>query len=131
MTNEQEEWTPPYHEWTLRGINQWNNTKTDDPKEWDNWHGMKVKNLVAALVTYNPNMPICIRDSIGWRGQDNYGIEMRNVIIKANGANDYDQCRDAIRAGTMPYMEVLVLTKEYYNSNSEHIDAYGFEIEEE
>ena len=127
--SEEETWTPPYNEWTLRGINQWNNTKTDDPKEWDNWHGMKVKNLVAALVTYNPNMPVCIRRDVGWSGMMNGDVAIKNVIIRTDGRDDYEQCRDAIRAGTMPHMEVLALKMDGYSTDD--IDAYDFEIEEE
>lgn len=131
MTNEQQEWTPPYNEWIIREVNQWNNIRQHEPEEWDNWYGMRVKDLVAALVTYNPNMPVCIRAGIGWSGVNNYDIEIKNVIIKANGSNDYSQCRDAIRKGTTPHMEALALTKDGYSGDSEHIDAYDFEIEEE
>tara|TARA_R100000781_G_scaffold101693_1_gene65199 strand:+ start:163 stop:555 length:393 start_codon:yes stop_codon:yes gene_type:complete len=129
MTNEQEEWTPPYHEWTIRKITEQNNILHHEPKEWGNWYGMTVKNLVAALVTYNPNMPVCIRRDIGWSGMGNYDIEIKEVIIKSNSADDYSQCRDAIRAGTMPHMEVLALTMDGYST--EDIDSYDFEIEEE
>jgi hypothetical protein len=108
MTNEQQEWTPPYHEWTIRKINEQNNIRHHEPKEWDNWYGMRVKNLVAALVTYNPEMPVCIRRDVGWSGMMN---------------------ADVIRAGTMPHMEVLALKMDGYGT--EDIDAYDFEIEEE
>ena len=129
MTNEQQEWTPPYHEWTIRKITEQNNILHHEPKEWGIWYGMTVKNLVAALVTYNPNMPVCIRRDIGWSGMGNYDIEIKEVIIKSNSADDYSQCRDAIRAGTMPHMEVLALTMDGYST--EDIDSYDFEIEEE
>ena len=127
--SEQEEWTPPYSEWTSREINQWNNIKTHDPEEWDNWYGMKVKDLVAALVTYYPNMPVCIRRDVGWSGMMNGDVEIKHVIIKTDGTDDYEQCRDAIRAGTMPHMEVLALTMDGYGTDD--IDAYDFETEEE
>ena len=129
MTNEQQEWTPPYHEWTLRNINQWNNMKSNDPEEWDNWYGMRVKDLVAALVTYNPNMPVCIRRDVGWSGMMNGDVAINSVIIKTDGRDDYSQCRDAIRKGTMPHMEVLALKMDGYSTDD--IDAYDFEIEEE
>ena len=129
MTNEQQEWTPPYNEWTIREVNQWNNIRQHEPEEWDNWYGLRVKDLVAALVTYNPNMPVCIRRGVGWSGMMNGDVAIKNVIIKTDGRDDYDQCRDAIRKGTMPYMEVLALTMDGYSTDD--IDAYDFEIEEE
>ncbi len=129
MTNEQQEWTPPYHEWTIRKINEQNNIRHHEPKEWDNWYGMRVKNLVAALVTYNPEMPVCIRRDVGWSGMMNADVDMNCVIIRADGQDDYSQNRDAIRAGTMPHMEVLALKMDGYGT--EDIDAYDFEIEEE
>ncbi len=129
MTNEQQEWTPPYHEWTIRKINEQNNIRHHEPKEWDNWYGMRVKNLVAALVTYNPEMPVFIRRDVGWSGMMNADVDMNCVIIRADGQDDYSQNRDAIRAGTMPHMEVLALKMDGYGT--EDIDAYDFEIEEE
>ena len=129
MTNEQQEWTPPYHEWTISNINQRNNMKSNDPEEWDNWYGMRVKDLVAALVTYNPNMPVCIRRDVGWSGMMNGDVTINSVIIKTDGRDDYSQCRDAIRKGTMPHMEVLALKMDGYSTDD--IDAYDFEIEEE
>ena len=129
MTNEQQERSPPYHEWTIRKINEQNNIRHHEPKEWDNWYGMRVKDLVAALVTYNPEMPVCIRRDVGWSGMMNADVDMNCVIIRADGEDDYSQNRDAIRAGTMPHMEVLALKMDGYGT--EDIDAYDFEIEEE
>ena len=129
MTNEQQEWTPPYSEWTIKRISEQNNIRHHEPKEWDNWYGMRVKDLVAALVTYNPEMPVCIRRDVGWSGMMNADVDMNCVIIRADGEDDYSQNRDAIRAGTMPHMEVLALKMDGYGT--EDIDAYDFEIEEE
>jgi len=129
MTNEQEEWTPPYHEWTIRKITEQNNIRHHEPKEWDNWYGMRVKDLVAALVTWNPNMPVCIRRDVGWGGMKNGDVAINDVIIKADGRDDYSQCRDAIKKGTIPHMEVVALKMDGYSTDD--IDAYGFEIEEE
>ena len=129
--SEEETWTPPYNDWILRKLEHHNSIRHYEPKEWDDWHGMRVKDLVAALITYSPNMPVCIRAGIGWSGVDNYEIETKHVVIKASGESDYSQCRDAIRAGTIPHIEALALTKSDYSSDSEHIDAYDFEIEEE
>lgn len=129
MTNEQQEWTPPYSEWTIREMENKNRFRHQEPEAWDNWYGMKVKDLVAALVTYNPEMPVCIRRDVGWSGMMNAAIDVNPVIIRADGEDDYEQNRDAIRAGTMPHMEVLALTMDGYSTDD--IDAFDFEIEEE
>ena len=127
--SEEETWTPPYNDWILRELKHHNSIRHYEPKEWDGWHGKRIKDLVAALVTYNPNMPVCIRRDVGWSGMMNGDVAINSVIIKTDGRDDYSQCRDAIRKGTMPHMEVLAL--KMYGYSTDDIDAYDFEIEEE
>jgi|TARA_A100000172_G_scaffold80516_1_gene70297 hypothetical protein len=134
MSNEQEQidkkQQPFYQEWTLGQLKNARNGDTDhysQGKNWDKHWGMTVGELITQLSAYPPSQPIAIRRDVGWNGMCNFGIEVGEVVVRADGDDDYTQCRDAMKKGEIDTMVMVALMCEGYGV--ENIEPH--EIEEE
>ena len=123
MSNEQEQEQmdrkkqPFYHKRILEWLEAYTHGDTDhhsQGKNWDNHYGMTVGQLVEQLAAYPPSQPIVIRRDVGWHGMSNFGIEVGEVVVLADGDDDYTQCREAMKKGEKDTMIVVALMCEGY-----------------
>ena len=130
QTEEDTKQQPFYHEYTLERLKNAKNGDTDhhsQGKNWGNHWGMTVGQLISQLAAYPPSQPIVIRRDVGWNGMCNFGIEVGEVVVRADGDDDYTQCREAMKKGEMDTMIVVALMCENYGV--ENIEPH--EIEED
>lgn len=134
MNNEQKRMDmkqqPFYHKSTLGWLEAYTHGDTDHHshgKNWDMHWGMTVGQLVEQLAAYPPSQPIVIRRDVGWNGMSNFGIEVGEVVVRADGDDDYTQCREEMKKGEMDTMIVVALMCEGYGV--ENLEPH--EIEED
>ena len=110
----EEEKTKAYDEHVLNRLHRWGQVaKGGDEDEGMRRHVLKVRDLIARLAHLDPDMPVVIRDGVGWSGVANYHIgSIDEGIILASMNDDYDEQRDELRKGEAEAMTVVVLTKE-------------------
>jgi len=131
MTKEEDTKQQPfYDEWTItklqnakKGDTDWNS----NGKNWDNYWGMTVGQLVSQLSAYPPSQPIFIRRDVGWSGMCNFEIEVGEVVIRADLEDDYDSCREEMKKGEKDTMIVVALMCDGYGTTN----LYPDEIEQE
>ena len=130
QTEEDMKQQPFYDEWTLKKLENAKNGDTDyysDGKNWGKHWGMNVGELITLLSAYPPSQPIVIRRDVGWNGMCNFDIEVGEVVVLADGGDDYTQCREAMKKGEKDTMIVVALMCEGYST--ENIEPH--ELEEE
>ena len=130
QTEEDTKQQPFYHEYTLRQLENAKKGDTDhysQGKNWDKHWGMNVGELISLLSAYPPSQPIAIRRSVGWSGMSNFGIEVGEVVVRADGDDDYDSCREEMKKGEKDTMVVVALMCEGYGT--ENLEPH--ELEEE
>jgi len=95
---------PFYQEWTLEQLKNARNGDTDyysQGKNWGKHWGMTVGELIVQLSAYPPSQPIAIRR-----------------VVRADGDDDYDSCRDAMKKGEMDTMVMVALMCEGYSTTN-------------
>jgi hypothetical protein len=129
-TEEDMKQQPFYHERTLEKLENAKHGDTDyhsHGKHWDNHWGMTVGQLINRLAAYPPNQPIVIRRDVGWSGMSNFDIEVDEVIVRADGDDDYDSCREEMKKGEKDTMHVVALMCEGYGV----ANLYAHDVEED
>ena len=76
---------------------------------------MTVGEFIEYLKHYPDEMPIVIRQGIGWSGMANYTPELGEATILATGSDDYDKCREEMEEGKHETIEVVTIGREGYN----------------
>ena len=130
QTEEDMKKQPFYHKYTVQAIQEAKYGDTDhysQGKNWDRHYGMTVGELINQLAAYPPSQPIVIRRDVGWNGMSNFDIETGEVVVLADGDDDYTQCREEMKKGKVDTMIVVALMCEGYGT--ENIEPH--EIEEE
>jgi hypothetical protein len=121
QTEEDMKQQPFYNKWTLEQLERAKHGDTDyhsHGKNWDNHWGMTVGQLINQLARYPPSQPIVIRRDVGWSGMCNFGIETGEVVVRADGQDDYDSCREEMKKGEKDTMIVVALMCEGYGVTS-------------
>jgi len=121
QTEEDKKQQPFYQEWTLGQLKNARNGDTDyysQGKNWGKHWGMTVGELIVQLSAYPPSQPIAIRRDVGWSGMCNFDIEVGEVVVRADGDDDYDSCRDAMKKGEMDTMVMVALMCEGYSTTN-------------
>jgi hypothetical protein len=131
MQEEQnEEQQAYYSKWALEQLERAKHGDTDHHSHGKNWGkhwGMTVGQLISRLSAYPPSQPIVIRRDVGWSGMCNFGIETGEVVVRADGQDDYDSCREEMKKGEKDTMVVVALMCEGYGV--ENLEPH--EIEED
>ena len=130
QTEEDTKRQPFYDKRTLEWLEAYTHGDTDyhsHGKNWGNHYGITVGQLINQLAAYPPSQPIAIRRSVGWSGMSNFGIEVGEVVVRADGDDDYTQCREAMKKGEMETMVIVALMCEGYDT--ENLEPH--ELEEE
>ena len=130
QTEEDMKQQPFYNKWALESLQNAKKGDTDyhsDGKNWDRHYGMTVGQLIHQLSAYPPSQPIVIRRDVGWSGMCNFDIETGEVVVRADGGDDYDSCREEMKKGERDTMVVVALMCEGYGT--ENLEPH--EIEEE
>ena len=121
QTEEDMKKQPFYHKRTLEWLEAYTHGDTDyhsHGKNWEGHYGMTVGQLINQLAAYPPSQPIVIRRDVGWSGMCNFDIEVGEVVVRADGGDDYDSCREEMKKGEMDTMIVVALMCDGYGVTS-------------